>query len=147
MPYTLTLVSKQPSIATLKLEGGVTVDEMEEHLIAIEKMLVDESLENEKLYLMIDATQVNMDFPSVIMGSRKHVSQRRGSASDPLTQGVFVSTNQMVQLLRDLMAKAPDSYVPIFEDGDKALQYLRDLAAVDRDRENGTNPTRPQTAE
>lgn len=132
MSFRLELYSQEPTVAILELEGSITAEEITQHFDAIEDMLREVGLENDNLYLLIDARRVSMDFPNVIEGSKLHGVPRRGAAADPLTRGVFVSQDQMIQLLRDLLAKhTAEAYLPIFEDRDKAFEYIKELAAVE----------------
>lgn len=131
MPYQLELESTDPLLVVLQLKGKITAAEMRDHLDAIETLLKSKGLHDEVLYLLIDAREVSMDFPDVIAGSKVHGTKQRGSASDPKTNGVFISRDHMVELLRDLLAKyAPEAYTPIFSDYDEAHKYILELAEV-----------------
>jgi hypothetical protein len=133
LPFQLKLESKDPLLVILELEGQITAAEMREHLDALSDLLQQEGMMDEVLYLLIDARKVNMNFPDVIAGSKVHGTKRRGTAADPKTNGVFISHDQMVQLLRDLLAKhAPEAYTPIFSDYDEAHTYILELAAIQK---------------
>lgn len=125
MAYTVTLLQDQPPILLLDIEGVVRPPDMASHLDSIEALLVAQGLMETPIYLIVEVLGVDMSFSDVLKGAKVHATPRRGSSGDPLTTAMFVGTQPMIALLRDLFVNQNGKVmIPLFHERAAALEYI-----------------------
>lgn len=76
------------------------------------------------IYRINDVQQVKIDFPMVTNIIKDSTQQLPASTQSERVQPVFVGRSNMIDIVRDAMAKFGKS-LPVFESIDKALEGIR----------------------
>lgn len=96
--------------------------------------------EPQRIYLLIDNTQLDFTFADLMQFFKIAIQGGKGSPSDKrIKQAIFISQSHLMSIMRDFIYKLTNTVVPVFASKEEGIEYFLKRVELDHIESTANN--------